>query len=147
MKMSYAPSTSAQASASASITVFRAGTYVDGMALSLRPPFGTSPSPSRADPPSVARSTPSSRWAFAPRASATLRAARISWPWRWPYFTVNAYRSKPASRASAAAVYESRPPLSRTTALLDAADIGSPDVLVDLELKPDWQPIVEYPFG
>src|SRR5438034_185865 len=142
MKMSNAPSTSAQASASDSITVFRAGTYVDGIMVWSGPPLGISPSPTSAEPPTEPRSTDSSRWAFAPSASAILRAARISRAWRCPYLTVSAYTSNPDSRAMAAAVYESRPPLSRTTAL-DPSDIGAPDVLVDLQLKADRQPIFQ----
>src|SRR5438132_485176 len=144
MKMSNAPITSAQASASDSITVFRAGTYVGGIALGSRPPLGTSPSPTSAEPPTEPRSTDSSRWAFAPSASAIFRAARISRAWRWPYLMVSVNRSNPDWLAMAAAVYESRPPLSRTTAL-DPPDIGAPDVLVDLQLKADRQPIFQNP--
>src|SRR5690242_6180550 len=55
--------------------------------------------------------------------------------------------SNPASPASAAAVYESRPPLSRTTALLDAADISTPDMFVNLKLKSNRQPVGENPRG
>src|SRR5688572_8169713 len=53
--------------------------------------------------------------------------------------------SKPASRARAPAVYESRPPLNSTTALLDAADIRTPDVLVNLKLQAHRHAIFENP--
>src|SRR6185503_12387460 len=46
---------------------------------------------------------------------------------------VNANSRKPSARALAAAVYESSPPLSRTTAS-DTACVGAPDVLVQLQL-------------
>src|SRR4029453_12584729 len=58
---------------------------------------------------------------------------------------VNANRQKPSARAIAAAVYESSPPLSRTTAS-DTACVRTPDVLVQLQLDAHRQPVGEHPF-
>src|SRR4030095_5107414 len=58
---------------------------------------------------------------------------------------VNANSRKPSARALPAAVYESSPPLSRTTAS-DTACVRTPDVLVQLQLDADRQLVGEHPF-
>src|SRR5512134_494283 len=58
---------------------------------------------------------------------------------------VNANSRKPSARAIAAAVYESSPPLSRTTAS-DTARVRTPDVLVELQLHAHGQLVGEHPF-
>src|SRR6185503_12187098 len=57
---------------------------------------------------------------------------------------VNANSRKPSARALAAAVYESSPPLSRTT-VSDTACVGAPDVLVQLQLDAHRQFVGEHP--
>src|SRR5678815_434790 len=57
---------------------------------------------------------------------------------------VNANSRKPSARALAAAVYESSPPLSRTTAS-DTACVGAPNVLVQLQLDAHQQLVGEHP--
>src|SRR5256712_31982 len=77
----------------------------------------------------------------------------------WPYETCMSARSHDG-RAMAKATHESMPPLSRTAArwvspgfrsmagvrVSDAAHVGGPDVLVDLELQTDRQAIGQDPF-
>src|SRR4030095_16019122 len=58
---------------------------------------------------------------------------------------VNANSRKPSARALPAAVYESSPPLSRTTAS-DTACVRTPDVLVQLQLDPNRQLVGKHPF-
>src|SRR6266550_3846226 len=147
MKMSLAPRTSAHPSASDRKMVFLAGTYVDGISLlEMARSFGTGTSLVRDEPPKAERSTSSSIWRSTPSARATARAASTSRACRWPYRTVSAKRRKPSPRAIAAAVYESSPPLSRTTAL-DSTRIRIPDVLVQLELDAHRQAVGEHPLG
>src|SRR5882672_10064765 len=121
--------------------------------------FGTGRSLVSEDPPKADRFTSSSTCRATPSAPATARAACISWAWRCPYCTVSAYSANPSRRAIAAAVYESRPPLSRTTALplddargtpelvggLDSTRRRVPDVLVKLQLDPHGQVVREHP--
>src|SRR5580765_5328666 len=67
---------------------------------------------------------------------------------------INAYTRKPSALSIAEAVYESRPPLRRTTAprssfvvrlSSDPARIWTPDVLVHLELHPDRNAVGQDP--
>src|SRR5215208_2317382 len=58
---------------------------------------------------------------------------------------VNANSRKPSARALAAAVYESSPPLSRTTAS-DTACVRTPDVFVQLQLDAHRQLVSQHPF-
>src|SRR5688572_7465579 len=57
---------------------------------------------------------------------------------------LSAEMEKPSRAATAAAVYESRPPLRRTTAL-DATRCRAPDVLVHLQLHTHRQAIGNHP--
>src|SRR5712691_7115535 len=118
--------------------------------------FGTGRSLVSDEPPNAVRSTSSSTCFSTFNARATLRAASISCACRCPYLTVSANSRNPSSRAIAAAVYESSPPLSSTTAGtrdsgfgirngLNASRVRIPDVLMKLELNPDRKIIGEDP--
>src|SRR5688500_2650994 len=153
MTMSRARMASAHASASDRNTVFRAGTYVDGMSFaSSGRSLGTGAPVVSDDPPNSARLTSHSRCRSTSRCRATSRAASSSAAWRWPYPTVSAYSRNPCDFAIAAAVYESRPPLSSTTAASppaadrsDTAGIRLPDVLVQLQLHTYRQRVGQNP--
>src|SRR5215472_6412721 len=146
MTRSDAPRTSAHPSASERKIVLRAGTYVEGMSVAARSRSrGTSTSLVSADPPMPRRSSCISSRCATPSACAIARADSISRACRWPYAIVRAQSSNPSARTIAAAVYESSPPLSRTTAL-DATCRRMPDELVDLELQARRQMVGEHPF-
>src|SRR5690606_9570053 len=68
------------------------------------------------DPPKARRSTSTTRWDAAPRASATRRAASSSTTWRWPYRKLSAWGWNPSAAAMASTVAESIPPERRTIA-------------------------------
>ncbi len=76
-------------------------------------------------PPKARRSISCSTCRATPTAPATLRAARRSTACLWPYRTVSAYGSKPATFASASAVAESSPPLRSTTAFFALMGVPS----------------------
>src|SRR5436190_15167834 len=102
------------------------------------------------DPPIARRSTPISTCRSTASARATARAASSSRACRWPYEIVSAYSANPSAFAIAAAVYESNPPLRRTTALatpaLDSPRLRRPDVFMQLQLQPRGHTVLEHPF-
>jgi hypothetical protein len=63
--------------------VLRAGTYVTGIPAEAERGTGIAASVS-AEPPKLARSTPTTRWSAAPSDRATCAAAASSDRWRWP---------------------------------------------------------------
>src|SRR5262249_4826715 len=115
------------ASARASSTVLRAGTYVTGTSpgapiSSSGRSLGTAIAGEvSADAAIGASPTSTTRWSAAPSADATRAAAASSTSWSWPYRTVSAWHTKPRDRAIASVVVESRPPDRRTTAAVTPA--------------------------
>ena len=145
MKMSCAPMTSAHASASDSITVFLAGTYVAGIECGSGPLFGTSPSPSSADPPERCQIDLELSMRVDAQGLRNISCRQNLVSVTLSVLIVSAYSSNPFTRDRGNGVGVD------STAQQDDRSRprghSPPDMFVELQLQADRQTVVENPFG